>query len=177
LQPLKEKPMEMVAPVRLALLAAGTTLAACNPASAPQPGPDVLIGAWRSQINASGGELAEMKNLEFMYVFNAGGTMTESSNYDSSPPVPPAYGVWRKTAPREFEAKYAFYTTKPPAAFEEVAKGGGWEPSGYGVLTEKITVAEDGKSYDSTLVYTLFDASGKEMDGGAATGAGVRIEF
>ena len=169
--------MEMVAPVRLALLAAGTTLAACNPASAPQSGPDVLIGAWRSQINASGGELAEMKNLEFMYVFNAGGTMTESSNYDSSPPVPPAYGVWRKTAPREFEAKYAFYTTKPPAAFEEVAKGGGWEPSGYGVLTEKITVAEDGKSYDSTLVYTLFDASGKEMDGGAATGAGVRIEF
>jgi hypothetical protein len=170
--------METVGRACVAAFAAALTLAACNPASAPPPRPDVLIGAWRSQINASDGELAEMKNLEFMYVFNAGGTMTESSNYDSAPPVPPAYGVWRKTAPRQFEAKYAFYMTKPPSAFEEVAKGGGWEPSGYGILTEKITVAEDGKSYNSTLVYTLFDASGREAGGGgAATGAGVRIDF
>ena len=36
--------------------------------------------------------LAAMKNLEFMYVFDADGTMTESSNYDSFPPGPPAYG-------------------------------------------------------------------------------------
>ncbi len=169
--------MEIVTRLRLALFAASVTLAACNPAPAP-PEPDVLIGAWRSQISASGGELAEMKNLEFMYVFNAGGTMTESSNYDSAPPVPPAYGIWRKTGPREFEAKYAFYTTRPPSNFEDVAKGGGWEPSGYGVLTEKITVAEDGKSYNSTLVYTVFDPSGKEAEGGgAATGAGTKIEF
>ena len=37
-----------------------------------------------------------MKDLEFMYVFNVGGTMTASSNYDGAPPVPPAYGVWRR---------------------------------------------------------------------------------
>ena len=65
-----------------------------------------------------------------MYVFNLGGTMTESSNYDASPPVPPAYGIWRKVGPRQFEAKYEFYVTKPPAAFEEIAKGGGWGPGG-----------------------------------------------
>src|SRR5215831_5152294 len=136
--------MEMVSRCRLAILAAGVALAACTPASAPPPGPDVLIGAWRSQVHATSGAFTEMKGLEFMYVFNAGGTMTESSNFDSVPPAPPAYGIWRKTGAREFEAKYAFYITKPPGSFAEIAKGGGWEPSGYGVLTEKITVAEHG---------------------------------
>ena len=82
------------------------------------------------------------------------------------------------TAPREFEAKYAFYTTKAPSTFEDVAKGGGWEPSGYGILAEKITVAEDGKTYKSRIAYRLFDASGKEAEGGGeASGAGVRTEF
>jgi hypothetical protein len=46
-----------------------------------------------------------------MYVFNTGGTMTESSNYDGAPPVPPAYGVWRSVGPNEFEAKMS--TTRP----------------------------------------------------------------
>ena len=170
--------METTVRGRLALLTAVVTLVACNSASTPASGPDVLIGAWRSRIHASTGALVEMKDLEFMYVFNAGGTMTESSNYDGAPPVPPAYGVWRKTAPRAFEAKYAFYTTKPPAAFEDVAKGGGWAPSGYGVLIERITVAEDGKSYQSTLAYRMFDGNGKEVEGaGEATGAGARIEL
>ena len=40
--------------------------------------------------------LEETKDLEFMYAFNVSGTMTESSNYDAAPPVPPAYGVWKK---------------------------------------------------------------------------------
>ena len=65
--------------------------------------------------------------------------MTESSNYDASPPVPPAYGIWRKVGAREFEAKYEFYVTKAPAAFEEIAKGGGWGPAGRGVFVERIT--------------------------------------
>ena len=73
-----------------------------------------LVGAWRSHIRFSAGAFAEMKDLEFMYVHNAGGTMTESSNYDGAPPVPPAYGVWKKTGAREFETKYLFYVTKPP---------------------------------------------------------------
>ena len=80
-----------------------------------------------------------------MYVFNAGGTMTESSNYDGAPPVPPAYGVWRKVGSRQYELKYAFYVTKAPATFDDIAKGGGWSPAGMGVFTEKITLADDGK--------------------------------
>src|SRR4051812_3339242 len=54
-----------------------------------------LEGAWRSRVQFSSGDFAPVKDLEFLYVFNRGGTMTESSNYDSLPPSPPAYGVWR----------------------------------------------------------------------------------
>jgi hypothetical protein len=174
--------MERIARTLLTVLAAVMLLGACKDASMPSStgtaAPEALIGAWRSQIHASSGALAEMKDLEFMYVFNAGGTMTESSNYDGAPPVPPAYGVWRKTAPWEFEARYAFYVTKPPSAFDDVVKGGGWTPNGYGILTEKITITEDGKSYNSRIVYALFDAAGKAAEGGGeASGAAIRIGF
>jgi hypothetical protein len=119
-----------------------------------------------------------MPGLEFMYVFNFGGTMTESSNYDAAPPVQPAYGVWHKTATRQFEARYAFYNTKPPAAFGEIAKGGGWSPDGYGLFIEKINLSEDGQSFASSMTYTIFDNTGKATDsGGSATGTGTRIGF
>ena len=137
-----------------------------------------LAGAWRSQIRFSGGALAEVKDLEFMYVFNVGGTMTESSNYDGAPPVPPAYGAWKKTGPQQFEARYAFYVTKAPGTFEDIAKGGGWLPTGYGVLTEKVTLSDDGKSYKSTIIYAAFDPTGKPVEGGGiGKGAGTRMEF
>jgi hypothetical protein len=142
------------------------------------PERDSIAGAWRSQVRFASGELAEMKDLEFMYAFNAGGTLTESSNYDGVPPVPPAYGVWKKSGPREFEAKYQFYMTKPPATLEEITKGGGWLPSGYGVLTERFTLSEDGKSYRSTIAYAQFDQAGKPVEGGGTgTGVGSRMNF
>jgi hypothetical protein len=76
----------------------------------PQPSPAVasaavaadLMGEWRAKLQFTSGAFAAVKDLEFMYVFNQGGTMTESSNYDASPPVPPAYGIWRKVGAREF---------------------------------------------------------------------------
>jgi hypothetical protein len=151
-------------------------LAACGSGPSPPPAAsgerDTLEGAWRSQIRFASGALAEVKDLEFMYVFNAGGTLTESSNYDGAPPVPPAYGVWRQTGPRQFEAKYSFYSTRAPATFDDIRKGGGWSPSGYGVLTETVTLAEDGKSYRSAIAYAAFDPAGKPVEGGG-TGAGV----
>lgn len=58
---------------------------------------DSLVCAWRSQIRFSSGALAEIKDLEFMYAFNVGGTLTESSNYGGAPPVPPASRVWKKS--------------------------------------------------------------------------------
>jgi hypothetical protein len=137
-----------------------------------------LVGAWRSRVHFTSGAFAIVKDLEFLYVFNAGGTMTESSNYDGSPPVPPAYGVWRNVGPRVFEAKYLFYATKPPAKFEEIAGGGGWPPAGHGELVERITVAPDGQSFTSTIQYAAFDNANKPVEGGGnATGSGARIKF
>ena len=137
-----------------------------------------LVGAWRAKLQFTSGTFAAVKDLEFMYVFNQGGTMTESSNYDASPPVPPAYGIWQRVGPSEFEARYEFYVTRAPAAFEDLAKGGGWAPAGHGVFVERITVSEDGKSFTSKISYEQFDTAGKLAEGGGeATGQGVKLMF
>lgn len=152
----------------------------------PQPTPPAaggtadleLAGEWRAQLQFTSGAFAPVKDLEFMYVFNQGGTMTESSNYDASPPVPPAYGIWRKVGPKTFEAKYEFYVTKAPAAFDEISKGGGWGPAGRGIFVERITLSDDGKSFTSKIKYDQFDTAGKPAEGGGeATGRGVRLVF
>jgi len=156
-------------------------MAACNQQQAPTSpaaGQDALVGAWRSQVRFSGGALAEMKDLEFMYVFNQAGTMTESSNYDGAPPVPPAYGIWKQTGPRQFEARYEFYITKSPETFDAIAKGGGWNPSGRGVLKETLTLSDDQQSFSSTLEFTAFDAAGKPAEGGGrGSDSGNRMRF
>jgi hypothetical protein len=137
-----------------------------------------LVGQWRATLRFSSGAFATIKDLEFMYVFNQGGTMTESSNYDASPPVPPAYGIWRKVGGREFEAKYEFYVTKAPAAFDEIVKCGGWAPAGRGVFVERITLSEDGRSFTSRITYDQLDTAGTPVaGGGVATGKGVRLAF
>lgn len=156
-------------PLVAALLLSGC--AAEKPAQTP-----ALVGAWRSQVQFDSGPFAAVKDLEFMYVFNAGGTLTESSNYDAAPPVPPAYGTWHAVAVNEFEAKYEYFTTTPSAP--EAFKGGaGWLPSGRGVLTERITLAADGRSFTSTLRYESFGVHGEPVAGaGEAHGKAVRIQ-
>jgi hypothetical protein len=136
-----------------------------------------LTGAWREKVHLTSGAYASVKDLEFLYVFNAGGTVIESANYDSVPPVPPAYGVWRKTGNHEFEYRSAFFTTKPPAKFEDIAGGGGWLPSGRGVLMGKIVVAPDGQHFQSKVHYEEYDAAGKKTDAGDGAGSGERIGF
>jgi hypothetical protein len=137
-----------------------------------------LQGEWRAKLQFSSGAFAPIKDLEFMYSFNQGGTLTESSNYDASPPVPPAYGIWRKVSGREYEAKYEFYVTKAPATFDEISKGGGWGLAGRGVFVERITLSEDGKSFTSKIKYDQFDVAGKPAEGGGeATGQGVKLAF
>ena len=152
-------------------------LLACNPAPPKPEAPPALVGAWRSSLQFTSGAFASIKDLEFMYVFNQGGTLTESSNYDGAPPVPPAYGAWRAISATEFEARYEFYVTAsaPPDAFKT---GAGWLPSGRGIFTERITLAADGKSFTSVITYEAFDTHGQPADGGGtATGRGVRIGF
>ena len=139
----------------------------------------MLAGAWRSKIVFRSGPLAEMKDLEFLYAYNAGGTMTESSNYDeaanSSPPV---YGVWKQIDPRTFETKYVFYTTKAPGPGDGAPSSSDWWPSGHGVLTETITLSDDGQTYASTVTLATFDRTGTPISGGGeGTGVGTRIVF
>lgn len=146
--------------------------------SAPTDAAPSLAGAWRGEVHGTSGWLAEMKGIEFMYAFNADGTMTESSNFDAYPPGPPAYGIWRKIGARQFEAKYAVFLTKAVAIMEEFAKGNGWVPNGHGVLTQKITLSADGNSFESTLQFDFFDPQGKPTEGGgSATAKGERMKF
>ena len=146
---------------------------ACTSRTDPAP----LVGAWRSTIQFETGAFAETADLEFMYVFNAGGTLTESSNYDAAPPVPPAYGVWRMVAPNVFEARYEFFSNALPEA-DAFVKGTGWPPSGHGVLTERIEVSPDAQTFTSAIQYEAFGTRGEPLEGGGmARGAGVRIGF
>jgi hypothetical protein len=169
-------------PPSVALLAFASLIAAgCSVKTTSKGSPPAasgLVGAWRSQIQFENGLFAQVHDLEFLYAFSAGGTMTESSNYDGAPPVPPAYGVWRETAPDQYEAKYIFFMTKAPATFGEVAKGGGWLPAGHGVVTERIRLTAGGDSLSSTVTLDLFDKDGNAAPGGGrATARGVRIRF
>jgi hypothetical protein len=139
----------------------------------------VLVRAWRSKIVFRNGPLAEMKDLEFLYAYNTGGTMTESSNYDEAAnSSPPAYGVWRQNAPRTFETKYVFYTTKESGPADGAPNSRDWWPAGHGVLTETITRADDGLTYVSTVKLATYDRAGALIAGTAeGTGAGTRIVF
>jgi hypothetical protein len=136
------------------------------------------VGAWRARVQFRSGAFASIQDLEFMYVYNAGGTMTESSNYDAAPPVPPAYGVWRSVGGNQFTSRYEFYVTKAPSGYEDIARGGGWLPAGRGIVRETISLADDGKSYRSTIRYEVLDQAGRPIEGGGeAEGAGGRIDF
>jgi hypothetical protein len=154
-------------------------LAGCTGASTPAPAAvSPLVGAWENRLQFSSGDMATIKDFRFLYSFNLGGTMTESSDYDGAPPVPPAYGVWHEIGPNKFEAKYVFYQTKPPASFKEITSGSGWLPTSRGILTERINLAADGNSFESTLTYEPFDMADKPVKGGGVgRGHGSRISF
>jgi hypothetical protein len=135
-----------------------------------------LTGAWRSQVSGSSGYFGTVKDLEFLYVFNKGGTMTESSNYDAAPPGPPAYGVWRPLGRGEFEALYVFFPTRPPEKSDQITQG--WAPAGRGELREHIKLAPDAKSFESTITLELFDPAGHPTPGGGqAKARATRIDF
>jgi hypothetical protein len=139
---------------------------------------DDLVGAWYGAMQFTSGAFAETKDLELMYAFAAGGTMTESSNYDAAPPVPPAYGVWRRVGPRQYEAKYQFFQTRPVSSADELVKGGGWMTSGYGVISQTLTLSADGQTFVARATLEMFDKEGKPMgSGGEATAKGARIGF
>ena len=166
----------------LLMLSAALMITGCGNGQASQEGVStdrgLLVGAWRSKIVFRTGPLAGMKELEFLYAYNAGGTMTESSNYDEAAnSSPPAYGIWKQITPQTFQTKYVFYTTKEPGPGDG-APNSDWWPAGHGVLTETITVSADGRAYASTIKLATYDSTGTLIAGGGeGTGAGTRIEF
>lgn len=175
---MKESTRRAMATIAMALLFATACTDSRTPPATATSEHDGLVGAWRSQVQFSDGAFTSVQDLAFMYVFNAGGTMTESSNYDGTPPVPPAYGTWKATGARQFEARYEFFMTKPPESFESIAKGGGWLPAGHGVLTEDISLSDDGDSFTSMITLVLFDQNGQPVEGGGkGNGKGARIDF
>ncbi len=164
------------------LFAAAMIISGCTKAPSTQVGATErgeLAGARRSKITFQSGALAEMKDLEFLYSYNAGGTMTESSNYDEAAnSSPPAYGIWKRIDPQTFETKYVFYTTRAPNPADGAVNGSDWWPAGHGVLTETITLSNDGRTYASSIKLDTFDSAGAPIaGGGTGTGAGTRIVF
>jgi hypothetical protein len=140
--------------------------------------PNDLVGEWQAKLQFDKGILAPYKDLEFMYIFNAGGTLAEAGNHDSNAPIPPAYGIWRQTGPQEFDAKYEFYVTEPPKELSAILTGGGWKPVGRGILSEKIKLSKDGKTYVSKVHVDILTTDGKPMEGGGdATAFGEKLLF
>ena len=160
------------------LLGLSATLMAAGCANDGAATARAIVGEWRSSVQFKTGALAPIKNLEFMYVFNLGGTLTESSNYDGAPPVPPAYGIWRSLGPGEFEVKYEFYMSQAPSGADELIRNGGWLPSGRGVLMERFTLSPDGQSFTSSVRFDVFDLEGRPTgDSGEGVGRGARLVF
>ena len=164
--------------IRRLMLTCLAVVSLCSTAKAQTSASNELAGAWRGPVTFTSGMFAGLKGLEYMYVFNAGGTMTESSNYDGVPPVPPAYGVWRKTGARTFEAKYQWFQTRAAKTSDEMVKQGGFMPDGHGTITQTITLAADGNSFTSRVAVAMFDNAGKSL-GASTTGTATatRIRF
>lgn len=136
-----------------------------------------LGGSWRGKVQFTDGPYAPIKDLEFMYQFNPGGTMLESSNYDAAPPVPPAYGIWRKIGERQFEARYEFYMTRFPEPNEHQPTSAGWLPAGRGILLDTISLSADGRTFTSKTHLTMIGMNQSSSDGGGASGNATKIEF
>ena len=169
--------------IALALLSAILLISGCKESPLWQTdGPidrHVLIGAWRANVAFKSGPLAGIKDLQFLYAYNHGFTMTESSNYDEAAnSSPPAYGVWKWVGGRKYQTKYLFFTTKTPDSTTGAPNAGDWWPAGHGELTEIIQMSKDGRTYRSTIKLDTFDNAGKLVPGsGEGSAAAVRIDF
>ena len=160
-----------------AALAVVTAVMNVSCGNAPASESAQLAGAWKGPIQFRTGAFAVIKDFEFMRVYNEGGTMTESSNYDGVPPTPPAYGIWKKTSDGKYMTRYEFYWNNLPPSFEELTKDGGFSPGGYGVIEENISLSEDGNSFNASVGLTMFDKSGKQISLDSADAKAQRMTF
>jgi len=160
---------------RIAAVAVLLVCAGCGGGknAAPKPAAPSLEGGWRSRVTFTSGPFKGVP-FQFLITYSAGGGMVESSNFDESPPVPPAYGSWGRTGTNTFKNTYIFWTSKAVAPGDA---GKGWTFSGNGILNEDITLAPTGDSYTSRISYQLYDARDQPISGqsGAGTTTASRI--
>ncbi len=161
----------------IAALTAVTGVVNLSCGNAPAAESAQLAGAWKGPIQFRTGAFAVIKDFEFMRVYNEGGTMTESSNYDGVPPTPPAYGLWKKISDDKYLARYQFYWNNLPASFEKLTNDGGFSPGGYGVIEENISLSEDGNSFKAVVGLTMFDKSGQQISIDSADATAQRMMF
>jgi hypothetical protein len=153
---------------RIAAVVVLLVCAACGGGknAAPRSAPPSLEGGWRSHVTFTSGPFKGVP-FQFLITYSAGGGMVESSNFDESPPVTPAYGSWGRTGANTFKNTYVFWTSKAVAPLDATR---GWTFSGSGILNEDITLTAAGDSYTSTISYQLYDTKDQPLAGQSGTG-------
>jgi hypothetical protein len=149
-------------PIRLLAIGLIFAAVACGNGS-PRAASDrpSLEGGWRTRVTFTSGPL-KGRPYQFLITYSAGGGMTASSNFDRNPP---AYGSWGQIRGSNFKNTYMFWTAN---AANPAAPGGTF--SGSGVLTEDITLSEEGDSYTSRISYQLYDARDQPLSGQSGNG-------
>jgi hypothetical protein len=137
----------------------------------PEPsGAQSVAGAWRVSLSGFG-----PNPVPILMTFSRDGTLLQTDTPVALPqPVPPSsaasngHGIWRKTGTREYAFTYVkiFYSPDGPALATVTQRA-------------KLTLAEDGKSFNAAITGTDFvDANGAPINGGGVaslTFAGTRI--
>lgn len=101
---------------RIRVLAARCCLALLGAAARSRPTRG-RVGAWRSNLQFQTGTFAPIKDLAFLYAFNEGGTMTESSW------LPSGYGVFTESLQLAADGQ-SFTSTIAYEAFDASGKQG-----------------------------------------------------
>jgi hypothetical protein len=163
-------------PLGLGVLAPGRVILLAVSITGPTGAPAGLEGGWRVQVTIETGPFTGSQ--QYLMVYSAGGGMIESSNFDSAPPVPPAYGSWLASGESSFRSTYVFFTTEPVDQLDAAA---GWDFSGSGKFRESITLSSSGNDYTSRLSYELYDTADKPLAGqsgeGYSVGRRIVVEF
>ena len=81
-------------------------------------------------------------------------------------PCRPPTGSGGGSAPTASRPGTSSTRPAPRLGFEEIAAGGGWRCAGRGVFTETITVAADGATLASEILYEAFGEAGEPVAGG-----------
>lgn len=151
------------------LLALGVSQAFADGRPEPPKG-STVAGAWRVNLAGFGPNA-----VPILMTFTRDGTLLQTDTPVALPqPVPPSsaasngHGIWRKTGSREYAFTYVkiFYSPDGPALATVTQRA-------------KLTLSEDGNSFNAAIVGTEFvDANGAPIGGGGVanlTFAGTRI--